>query len=401
MTSTPANEQLAELLRAHGLALQEEGEWLRVSPRGPRLQAMFTDTRTEPGNCTRRLDVWLEPWTGRWVVESVVGFGNTEEEALNDALTNFGRASLHVLLAAFIRPPDEHVTVATWQVGGVDRKVILGNIITRGDNPGPKLEELWFKAFESALRSLPLTSGTHWVRVYYAQREEKRMALEVLLDNEPWQELADLLETAPWPAAPGFLSRRLFLVLQGGVDVSSAVGAWFDVPEDEDPIPLIQQQGATLLEAEKLYAYLPLAFGEILMKQMGAVSPLSADFTANPPIVQRSVLLAEDPLWRDAVHLSEQALRGETALTGQQVVQLACSSATIHTLNDLMKQGAKAKDIRFTPPLIMLSPKAMAEWLTSEPFVSIPASTPAAPVEFFEVGPVAPVAPKRPWWKFW
>ncbi|NRD43611.1 DUF6348 family protein [Corallococcus exiguus] len=217
MTQTSANEQLEEILRAHDLPIQEEGEWLRVSPRGPRLQATFTDTRTEPGLCTRRLDVCLEPWTGRWVVESVAGVGKTEEEALNDALMNFARASLHVLLAAFVRPPDDHVTVETWQVGGIDRRVILGNIITRGDSPGPQLVEPWLNAFESALRSLPLASGTHWVRVYYAQREEKRMALEVLLDNEPWQELADLLETAPWPAAPGFLSRRLFLVLQGGV----------------------------------------------------------------------------------------------------------------------------------------------------------------------------------------
>ena len=398
MTPTPANEQLAELLRSHDLAIQEEGEWLRVSPRGPRLRATFTDTRTEPGNCTRRLDVWLEPWTGQCVVESVAGVGRTEEEALNDALMNFARASLHVLLSAFIRPPDEHVLVETWRVGGIDRKVILGNLVIRGVDSGLEHGTPWIKAFETSLRSLPLTSGTHWVRVYYAQRNEQPMALEVLLDNEPWQELADLLKTAPWPAAPDFFSWRLFLVLQGGVDVSRAVGAWFDVPEDEDPIPLLQQHGATLLEAEKLYAYLPLAFGEILLRQLGAVPPLSAEFTANPPIVQRSVVLAEDPLWRDSAHLAEQALHGKTALTGEQVVQLASSGATVQALNDLLRQGAKAENVRFTPPLIMLSPQAMAEWLTSERSVLPPIATQEPPAP---VAPAASEAPRRPWWKFW
>ncbi|MBN9684635.1 MULTISPECIES: DUF6348 family protein [unclassified Corallococcus] len=399
MTQTSANEKLAEILRAHGLPIQEEEEWLRVGPGGPRFQATLIDTRTEPGSCTRQLDVCLEPWTGRWVFESVGGFGTTETEASNDALMNFVRASLHVLLSAFVRPPDEHVTVATWRVGGIDRKVILGNVITRGDHPGPKLEESWFKAFESALRSLPLTSGTHWVRVYYAQMDEKRMALEVLLDNEPWQALADQLETASWPAAPGFLSRRLFLVLQGGVDVSRAVAAWFDVPEDGDPIALLQEQGATRLEAEKLDAYLPLAFGEPVMKKLGAESSRTAEFTANPPIVQRTVVLAEDPLWRDAVHLAEQAFQGNTALTREQLIRLSTSGATVRVLNDFLNQGSDPKDLQFTPPLITLSPKAMAEWLKSEPFVSPPVATPAA-LAIVTISET-PTAPRRPWWKFW
>ncbi|MGE6762330.1 DUF6348 family protein [Corallococcus interemptor] len=394
MTPTPANEQLAELLRSHDLAIQEEGEWLRVSPRGPHLRATFTDTRTEPGLCVRQLDVCLEPWTGGpWVVESVGGFGKTKEEASNDALMNFVRASLHVLLSAFVRPPDEHVTVETWQVGGIDRKVILGDIVSRGDDGGARHEEPWIKAFENALRSLPLTSGTHWVRVYYAQRDGERISLEVRLDNEPWQALTDLLETASWPTAPGFLSRRLFLVLQGGVDVSRAVAVWLDVPEDEDPIPLLQEQGTSRLEAEKLYAYLPLAFGEPVMRRLGAVSPLSAEFTANPPTVQRSVVLDEDPLWRDAVQLAERALQGKTNLIRDQVIHLSSSGATFQTLNALMDQGSKPEDLRFTPPLIILSAEAMAEWPTSVPSASPPVATPAAPA--------ASEASRRPWWKFW
>ena len=53
MTQTSANTQLAEILRAHDVATQEEGNWLRVSPGGPRLQAVFSETRSEPGVLTR------------------------------------------------------------------------------------------------------------------------------------------------------------------------------------------------------------------------------------------------------------------------------------------------------------------------------------------------------------
>ncbi|RKH74775.1 DUF6348 family protein [Corallococcus aberystwythensis] len=370
MTPIPANAQLAELLRAHGLSIQEEGEWLRVGSQGPRFYAAFIDTRTGPGHCMRQLDVWLGPWAGQWVVESVGGVGKTEEEASRDALANFVRASLHVLLSAFVRPPDAHVTIETWQVGGIDRKVILGDIVSRGDDAGPKHEEPWLRAFEDALKSLPLTSGTHWVRVYYAQMDGERMTLEVLLDNEPWQALTDLLETASWPAAPGFLSRRLFLVLQGGADASRAVATWLDCPDDGDPVALIQEQGATLLEAEKLYAYIPLAFGESVMKRLGAVSPVSAEFTADPPTVQGTVVLAEDPLWRALVQLAEEAFEGKTSLTREQLLHLSGSSSTVRVLNELMNKGGKPEDLRFTPPLIIISPEAMAEW---------PAATPAAP----------------------
>ncbi|MFB1482158.1 DUF6348 family protein [Corallococcus sp. RDP092CA] len=394
MTPTSANEPLGELLRAHGVPFQEEDGWLRVEPGGPRLQAQIIATRTEPDLCLRQLDVVLEPWTGRWVIESAGGFGPTEQEAWEDGLQNFTRGSLHVLLSTFLLPPDDHVTVETWRVGGIDRKVILGDIVSRGDGTAPSHEEPWIATLEEAIKSLPLPSGTHWVRVYYCQMDGARLSLEVLLDNEPWQALADRLDKASWPSAPGFLSRRLFLTLQGGVDVSRAVATWLGLSEDDDPIALFQEQGATRLEAEKLDAYLPLAFGEPMLKRLGAMAPISAEFTANPPMIQRTILLAEEPLWREAVQLAEEAFQGKTRLTREQLVHISNSGATVRALNGLLNRGSDPKDVRFTPTLIVLSPEAMSEWSTSVPFVPPP---PAAPVTVA----TAPVAPRRPWWKFW
>lgn len=393
MTQTSANPQLAEILRAHGVAMQEEGDWLRVSPGGPHLHAVFIEMRSEPGVSMWQLDVHLEPWTGRRIIESVAGFGTTEQEAWHDALTNFVRASLHVLLAAFIQPADAHVIVETWQVGGIQRKVILGEVVSRG-SAAPSPDEPWLAAFKNALQSLPLASGTHWVRVFFAQQEGARTTLEVLLDNEPWQALAELLDIAPWPSAPGFLSRRLFLVLQGGVDVSLVVAAWFDVPEEDSPMDFLQERGMTRLEAEKLYAYLPLAFGDPLLRRMGSASPPSVEFTSDPPTVQQVLQVDEDPHWRDSVQLAEQAFRGNTGLTREQLSQLATSGSTFRVLNQLLGDDSDARHIVFTPPLMILSEEAMSQWPTGAPAAPPPPSP--APAS------LAPAAPaKKPWWKVW
>jgi hypothetical protein len=365
--STSANQALAELLRAHDVPVQELEGCLSMGQQGPLILGRFFTTRNEPGSCTAGLEVSMEPWNGRMLTESFAGLGATVEEAQRDALGNFARASLHVLLSAFLGTAHEHVTFETWRVGGIDRKVILGDVVARGPGEAPGPHEPWLESLKQGITSLPLATGIHWVRVFYAQAKGERMSLEVLLDNEPWVELTEKLASAAWPVAPEFLSRRLFLVLQGGMDISRVVTAWFATPADEDLTRVIQQQGVTRLEAEKIQAYLPLAFGEPVLRSMGLATNDTAEFTANAPTVERSLSLSEDPLWRDAVALAEQVRRGNTSLSKEQMVQLASSGAPMRVLNDLMSKGSKPDGVRFTPTLFLLSPEAMAEWPDTAP----------------------------------
>lgn len=396
MTTASATPHLRELLQAHDVTCLEEGPWLRLGPAGPRAQAWFVDAKTHTRHCSVRLDVVLQLWTGRELVESCGGFGTTAHEAERDAFENFTRGSLHVLLAAFVRPPDEdeQVSVEEWEIAGVRRRVVLGNIVGRGVRPSEDATNGWFQFLESAIETLPLASGTHWVRIYYAQQHSEPLMLEVLLDNEEWPELKAALAELPWPRAQDFLSQRLFLVLQGGVDVSQAVAAFVDPPNDDagEVLQKLRSSGATPLEAEMLMAYIPLAFGQVLAGSMGARLPDAASLYGEGSRSGHPVVLSRDPLWREALRLAEQAFRGES-LEREQFIELALRSSTVQVLNDALKAGSKPEDLIFASPAILLSAEAASELRSRAPGVRPWAPTPTSPS--------TPAPAARPWWKFW
>ena len=64
--------------------------------------------------------------------------------------------------------------------------------------------------------------------------DRRRIALELLLDNHEWAAAVPAAGKLPWPRLDGFLSLRIFLVLQGGVDVGRAVGVIAGNPEADD-----------------------------------------------------------------------------------------------------------------------------------------------------------------------
>ncbi|MFY0570550.1 DUF6348 family protein [Archangium lansingense] len=394
MTATSATPLLRMLLQPHGVTCLEEGDWLRLGPSGPRAQAWFVDPRTHPNHRAVQLDVVLELWTGRVLIESFGGVGETAEEAERDAFENFARGSLHVLLSAFVRPPDEHVTVEEWELSGVRRRIIFGDIQGRGVQVSREASRAWFDVLERALKTLPLVSGTHWLRVYYAQMQSQPKMLEVLLDNEEWPELKEALLQAPWPRAPEFLSQRLFLVLQGGVDVSRGVAAFVDPPDRDDKLILeeLRAQGATPLEAEKVVAYLPLAFGQMMVHDMGPRFPDSAIFVSESTPNERPMFLPEDPLWREAIRLAKTALEGRS-LTRDQFGAIALRSSTIHALNNALNAGSKPEDLVFAPSIIPLSTEAATELHSQAPAIRRPAPAPPPPV--------TPTPAQKPWWKFW
>lgn len=394
MTTSPATPLLRELLQLHGVTCLEEGDWLRLGSTGPRARASFMIMGSSPNHVSMQLDVALELWAGRVLIESCGGFGDTAREAERDAVENFARCSLHVLLGAFLRPPDEQVEVEEWEISGVRRRVILGGLVSRGVPPSGGTAHAWFRELERALKTLPLVSGTHWLRVYYAQNRSQPMMLEVLLDNEEWPELKAALEKAPWPHGKDFFSQRLFLVLQGGVDVSRAVAAFVDPPERDEELIIqeLRAQGATPLEAEKLVAYLPLAFAQVVVRDMGSRFPDSARFLTEGTQIERPVFLPEEPLWLESIRLAEKARAGES-LTREQFNAIALRSGTIDVLDNALRAGSRPENLVFTPALITLSAEAAAELHNQ-----VPAIRPPAPAS---QPPGTPAPSRRPWWKFW
>lgn len=151
---------------------------------------------------------------GRTLIESFGPLGETRRAMLRDALEAFARNSFHVILRGIFRnEPDEQVTVERWTIGDAAYDAFIGTVTSRGTPPGgPPVQ--WFETFETAVRSARLTGDLHWIRLYYAQVKQQPVAMEVLLDNEPWEAVASEMAKYPWPRIDDFYSVRFFMILK-------------------------------------------------------------------------------------------------------------------------------------------------------------------------------------------
>ncbi|RJS22594.1 hypothetical protein DRW03_14920 [Corallococcus sp. H22C18031201] len=362
MSIESANPILRELLESHGVACQEEGEWLRVGEGSVRAQAAWIQAEGSDPRRTVRLDVAIAPWAGRIWVESFGGLGGSQAEARKDAVQNFVRGSLHVLLGAFIRAPDSHVDVQEWRIGGRLRRVIVGDLLIRSTRPSAQAgAPTWLKALWGALETVALSPGVHALRVFFAQMNHAPMTLEVQLDNAPWPELSAALEAAPWPRAEAFLSHRLFAIIQGGVDASRVLASFVEPPSR--PLSVLRQEalegGASLLEAEKLVVYLPEALASVVVRDLGVKLPTSFIFMDEAaPGERHEVELEHDPLWAESMRLAEQVF-SEQSLTRSQLDAVIARSAMLNALSRAMEAGTDPNGALIAPWVAPLTREGM------------------------------------------
>jgi len=166
-----------------------------------------------------QLDVRLGGFDGnRVVIESIAGFGTDLNAQANLAVQAFANASFHVFLPAFFgRPLCHGTTQEIWDIGGA-RVVIAGMITSVFGSPPAKsagTPELGFyPAFIEQLKTRPLPSGIHWVRIYQMRHKSAVLSNEVLLDNNPWEEFQDFMAKQRWPVAEKPYDVRVFLVIK-------------------------------------------------------------------------------------------------------------------------------------------------------------------------------------------
>ena len=160
-----------------------------------------------------QLDVRFRAAPNRLIIESIIGIGNTENEAINNSLQAFAMNSFHVIMAAFFRPDDQQAARENWTTGNTISKVTLGNLCGRGEFPNDPTFRDWFPLFKGLIETSSFSPGFHWIRLYYGHMKGKTLACEVLLDNEPWIAAQDALASYPWLKAEAFYSQRLFLIL--------------------------------------------------------------------------------------------------------------------------------------------------------------------------------------------
>lgn len=142
------------------------------------------------------------------------------------------------------------------------------------------------------------------------------------------------------------------------------VAAFTSNPEADDGeiLRLLVGAGISDAAADRAVAFVPLAFSRVLMAKSGghfSDDYMQADASGR---VSARARLRDDPVFEAALQAAQRANRA-------QMRAIALRSAEIHVRSKALRAGAKAEDLVYSPPVIVLRSDAGAD--------------------------------RRPWWKVW
>ncbi|HWU87727.1 MAG TPA: DUF6348 family protein [Kofleriaceae bacterium] len=339
-------ETLLELFRNHGVLGRIDDGWLLL-PRGCRARATLHDSDEDHA---LQLDVEIYLWLGSTVHESVRGVGATRPERERDAWAAFAASTLPVVAGAFLGIKDAKVERTTWQIGDLGRSVTIGETHARGSAPplGP-----WFETLRAAIVGSGLSRGTHWIRAAYAHRGGEPAACEVLLDNEPWEPARAAVEAFSWPARADSYSVRVFLTVQGGLDLTRILPMFIEHPRmsEDDFAELLGTRGVPAHDARLVVGLVPLAFGRVMVARLQLDFTPTAVLSSRERGERRAIPLELDPIFAEATRLAERARRRGT-LSREQYMSIALRSSEIKTLNQALEAGANSEDLLWAQPII-------------------------------------------------
>ena len=199
---------LQRLFERHDVELEVDEDWLLTEGDFPAIRANWQPGRAGlPG----RLDVDVVLSEERRIEQSYAGHGDGES-GCRDALQRFAEGDLPVLLAAcWYVTDDRQLELASWHIGLRSWDVFLGRPTVDGADVALPAELA--AAVARAVQDETLTAQLHWVRWLARRVEDGTLAVEALLDNEPWPAGDRVLTSVAWPASERSYSARGFLML--------------------------------------------------------------------------------------------------------------------------------------------------------------------------------------------
>jgi hypothetical protein len=289
-----------------------------------------------------RLDVYFS-YGFNPIIESFIGIGQNLNDALNDVMLRFLTTSFETLVDGLIAIKASEKTVTEiWNIKGLEYKVFLGNIGTRGKLP-PNLNNDWFDKLRSEIEKLNLKEGVNSIRFFYSHHNFNTTSCEVLLNNEPHIALLEKLASHQWPSQSDFYSLRLFLILRGGLDLERFIKILVGDYGIDHQDHLMKQMGISKLDEERAMAFIPEAFGRKFIQDMGAKGTFSNQvLIINAKEEQFEVNLDTEKLFVESNDIVQQLTKNGWS---DPLKNVAFLSASVSAVNQALNEGAKIHDI--------------------------------------------------------
>ena len=220
MTEINSNQNLAELLAAHGITVSQDDEFIYTDLA---LKAKFKSRITYDtvrDYISSRLDVMVISDYSENIIESFGDIGIDLEDAINKNFSNFSISSLHVILAAFgANDPEiiEQITIEEWTVNGKHWNAYIGNLLPKTNSKTPldsSRPMQLFNAVKDGIVSLPLSNNLHWFRGYYFQHQNAISNTEFLINNQIAENTEELFSAISVIPDVDFFSCRIFIILK-------------------------------------------------------------------------------------------------------------------------------------------------------------------------------------------
>jgi hypothetical protein len=215
--STEYDRFFVDWFKAHGhkeVIVDKDG--VGVPDNATRLKAsLYKPVDQNKDGCVAEMEFTVRVPSGRQITEFVAGMAKTKHDAINDSMVNFTLTTFHPIYGAFINQHDSHTTLKHIRINQVDREVIMGDIMLRGDASTRSVDLSPMRAqIQETLKSLSLDAEPHWIKVVYAQNKGVPMTVAVTVDNQDQPELTEAVKRLKWPALQTFYMAKEFVVIK-------------------------------------------------------------------------------------------------------------------------------------------------------------------------------------------
>lgn len=211
-TATDLEQFFVRWLEGHGeKQIVTDNRGVGLSGNDVRLSIRIYDTKKQNDGVLCEVEFKITFLGDKEIVEYVAGIGKDEQSAINDAQLNFMLTTFHVVYKSFMNSADPLQTVEPVELANGKREMIMGDILTRGDQVDLKGMREKIKA---AVAKLKLSPGPHWIKIVYSRINNEPKTVAVMVDNQDELKLTQDIKELTWPDSASFYMCKQFIVIK-------------------------------------------------------------------------------------------------------------------------------------------------------------------------------------------